>query len=112
MSNYNDVIVTPFARPIIKNPSYQNVNIVKYSKKLPLYTRLFLTTDNCNVSGVKNIKWAIKNSSAIKFKDIYLNSNIISYLFSVKGSYDISIDVTDKNGNKTNVTKTELIKIT
>ena len=112
LSNYNDVIVTPFARPIIKNPSYQNVNIVKYSKKLPLYTRLFLTTDNCNVSGVKNIKWAIKNSSAIKFKDIYLNSNIISYLFSVKGSYDISIDVTDKNGNKTNVTKTELIKIT
>ena len=112
LNEYTNVIVTPFARPIVKNPSYQNISIVKYAKELPLYSRLFFTTDNCCISGITSTKWSFKNTSAINFKDIYLNSYIVSYLFSVKGSYDISLDVTDKNGITNIVTKTELIKLT
>ena len=111
LNDWSNVVVTPFARPIVKNPSYQNINIVKYSKELPSYSRLFLTYDNCLTSGIHTTKWTLSNSSVLNFKDIYLNSDLVSYLFTVKGSYDITLDITDKNGNTNNVTKTEFIKI-
>lgn len=112
LSDYSNVIVTPFARPIIKNPSYQNVKLIRYTKELPPYSRVFFTHDNCSVAGIANTRWTLRNSSSLNSKDIYLNSDIISYLFRLKGSYDVTLNLTDKNGNTTETNKIELIKIT
>lgn len=112
LNDWSNVVVTTYARPIVKNPSYQNVKVIKYNRELPLLSRTFFTTDNCFIPGMYSFEWKMSNTSVLNFRDIYLKTNIVSYMFYVKGSYDIELKIVDKNGNENIVNKQEFIKIT
>jgi hypothetical protein len=100
-----------YGRSLIKNPSWNDIRILKYSDELPLLTTVNFTFDNCKISGKTNFEWLLEKEDDLDFENIYYNNPYFSYMFTRKGSYSISLKITDSNGNTNFIKKKELIKI-
>jgi hypothetical protein len=107
----NGVIGTTYGRSIIKNPTWDQIRVLKYSQALPLLTTVNFTYDPSKVHGKKNAIWKLTKEGDLDFTDIYYNNRYFSYMFTERGSYTLSLTLEDTNGNKQTVTKNELIKI-
>jgi hypothetical protein len=102
---------TAYGRSLIKNITWDQLRILKYSQELPLLSLVNFTYDNSKMWGKKNPKWVLSKENDPNFPDIYYNNRYFSYLFTKRGSYTLSVELEDTNGNKQKVTKTEIIKI-
>jgi hypothetical protein len=102
---------TTYGRSLIKNPSWDDLRILKYTEAIPLLTVLNFTYDNSKVRGKKNPKWTLSKEGDPNFENIYYNNKYFSYMFTKRGNYSVSLDLEDSNGNIRNVTKKEIIKI-
>lgn len=105
------IIGTTYGRSLIKNTTWDQVRILKYSHDLPLCTVVNFTYDNSKVHGKKNPVWILQKEGDPDFADIYYNNKYFSYMFTEKGSYSLTLNIEDTNGNKQTVTKKEIIKI-
>lgn len=108
---YQDVIGTIYGRSLIKNPSLDSLRILKYQEELPLGIVVNFNYDNSKICGKKKPKWILKKEDDLNFDDIYYNNQYFSYMFTERGSYTISLELEDTNGNKKTITKREIIKI-
>lgn len=105
------IIGTPYGRSLIRNITWDQVRVLKYAQNLPLCTVVNFTYDNSKVPSKKNPKWKLTKEGDLDFTDIYYNNKYFSYMFTERGSYSLSLEVEDTNGNKQTVTKKEIIKI-
>ena len=108
---FDKIVGTTYGRSIIKNPTWDQVRILKYAQELPLCTVVNFTYDNSKVNGKKNPVWKLTKEGDSNFPDIYYNNKYFSYMFNKKGSYTLSLQLEDTNGNKKEITKKEIIKI-
>ena len=109
---YTDGIIgTTYGRSLIKNPSWDGIRTLKYTQELPLCTVVNFTYDNSKINGKKNPIWKLTKEGDVDFNDIYYNNKYFSYMFNEKGSYTISLQIEDTNGNTKEVIKQEIIKI-
>ena len=60
--------------------------------------------------GIKNPKWGIVNRSNPEINDIYYDSMWLTYIFQDPGTYEITLEVEDTNGNH-NVVKRNMINV-
>jgi hypothetical protein len=107
----NGIIGTTYGRSLIKNPNWNEIRILKYAHELPLCTVVNFTYDNSKINGKKNPIWKLSKEGDQDFTDIYYNNKFFSYMFTQRGSYTLSLQLEDTNGNKKEVTKQEIIKI-
>jgi hypothetical protein len=56
--------------------------------------------DKCKIPGKTNPRWIIKNTTNSRVADIYFESKYLTYLFKEEGNYEITLELTDTNGNK------------
>jgi len=56
--------------------------------------------DKCKIPGKDNARWIIKNTTNSNMADIYFESKYLTYLFKQPGKYEITLELTDTNGNK------------
>jgi hypothetical protein len=105
------VIGTIYGRSLIKNPTWDDLRIYKYTDTLPLLTTVNFTYDNSKIKGKTQSMWKLTKEDDLNFSDIYYNNQYFSYMFNQKGSYTLSLTLEDTNGNKKTVTKPEIIKI-
>ena len=56
--------------------------------------------DKCKINGKSKPRWIIKNTTARNTSDIYFESKYLTYLFQDPGKYEITLELTDSNGNK------------
>jgi hypothetical protein len=106
-----NVHATTYGRSLIKNTTWDNLRVLKYSEVLPLLTVVNFTYDNSKMSGKRNPKWILSKEDDLDFENIYYNNKYFSYMFTEKGSYSVSLELEDTNGNTKTVSKKEIIKI-
>jgi hypothetical protein len=107
----NGIVGTEYGRSLIKNPTWDQIRILKYSQELPLCTVVNFTYDPSKLKGKKNPIWKLSKLDDSDFGDIYYKNRYFSYMFTERGSYTVSLVLEDTNGNKQTVTKNEIIKI-
>jgi hypothetical protein len=105
------IIGTTYGRSLIKNPTWDQIRVLKYSQELPLCTVVNFTYDNSKVHGKKDPEWILTKEGDPDFDDIYYNNKYFSYMFTEKGSYSLTLNIKDTNGNTQTITKKEIIKI-
>jgi uncharacterized delta-60 repeat protein len=108
---YEGIIGTSYGRSLIKNPNWNGIRVLKYTRELPLLTNVNFTYDLAKMKGKTNPTWILHKENDSDFQDIYFNNPYFSYLFTKRGSYTFSLTLEDTNGNEKTITKTELIKI-
>jgi hypothetical protein len=102
---------TWMGRSLIKNPSWNDIRILKYQQELPILTSVNFTYDSSKMVGKTNFTWLLQKDDDTSFEDIYYNNPYFSYMFTLRGSYSLSLTIEDSNGNKKTIKKQELIKI-
>ena len=105
------LIGNSYGRSLIKNPTWNDIRILKYTEELPLLTTINFTFDNCKISGKTKFFWTLEKEDDLDFSNIYYNNPYFSYMFTRKGSYSLSLTIEDSNGNTNTIKKRELIKI-
>lgn len=100
-----------FGRSIINNPTWNAMRYLKYTQELPRLSLVNFTYDASRMYGKKNPVWKLTKESDPNFPDIYDRNQYFSFLFTERGSYTLTLELEDTNGNKQTVTKRELIKI-
>lgn len=109
---YDRIIGTTYGRSLIKNPTWNEIRILKYSQDLPLCTVVNFTCDPSKVCGKTNFEWELSKEGDPEFDDIYYNNQYFSYMFTERGSYTLTLTIEDTNGNQKTISKQEIIKIT
>ena len=107
----NGVNGTWYGRSLIKNPSWNDIRILKYQQELPLLSSVNFTYDPSKMVGKTKFTWLLHKDDDTLFEDIYYNNPYFSYMFTLKGSYTLSLTIEDSNGNKKTIKKQEIIKI-
>jgi hypothetical protein len=102
---------TWLGRSLIKNPSWNEIRILKYQQELPILTSINFTYDSSKMVGKTNFIWLLQKDDDNSFEDIYYNNPYFSYMFTLRGSYSLSLTIEDSNGNKKTIKKQEIIKI-
>jgi hypothetical protein len=105
------IVGTSYGRSLIKNPDWNGIRVLKYAQELPLLTVVNFTYDSAKMWGKKNPVWKMVKEGDPNFPDIYFRNRYFSYMFTQKGSYSVSLELEDTNGNRKTVTKNEIIKI-
>ena len=100
-----------YGRSLIRNPTWDELRILKYSQELPLCTVVNFTYDNSKINGKGSPIWILHKEGDPQFEDIYYYNQYFSYMFNETGSFTITLQLFDTNGNTQTITKTELIKI-
>ena len=103
--------ITSYGRSLIKNPSWDNLRILKYAQDLPILTTVNFTYDNSKMVGKTKAYWILEKEDDPTFSNIYYNNQYFSYMFNQRGSYTLSLTLEDTNGNKKTIKKPEIIKI-
>ena len=82
------------------NPTWNTAKFINSGKTLPKMTWAMFVYDKCKIPGKGKPKWIIKNTTNSKMADIYFESKYLTYLFKESGKYEITLELTDTNGNK------------
>jgi hypothetical protein len=90
------------------NPTFDTVRIINGSAEVERSTHVTFALDKSQMAGIKGPVWKIyKDSSQIE-RDIYYDNMWLTYIFKEAGSYRISAEVEDTNGN-TNIVERNMI---
>lgn len=90
------------------NPTFDTVRIINGSAEVERSTHVTFALDKSQMAGIKRPVWKIyKDSSQIE-RDIYYDNMWLTYIFKEAGSYRISAEVKDTNGN-TNIVERNMI---
>tara|TARA_R110001592_G_scaffold120545_3_gene325005 strand:- start:82259 stop:85441 length:3183 start_codon:yes stop_codon:yes gene_type:complete len=95
-----DSVITRSADHFSSNPTWNTSKFINDGKVLPMMTWLMFVYDKCKIPGKDSPRWKIRNTTDPTFPDIYFESKYLTYLFKKKGKYEISLELTDSNGNK------------
>lgn len=91
------------------NPTFDTVRIINGSAQVERSTHVTFALDKSQMAGIKNPVWKIyKDSSQIE-RDIYYDNMWLTYIFKEPGSYRISAEVEDTNGNMNIVERNMII---
>lgn len=82
------------------NPTWNTAKFINSGKTLPKMTWIMFVYDKCKIPGKANPRWTIKNTTNPNIADIYFESKYLTYLFKESGKYEITLELTDTNGNK------------
>lgn len=82
------------------NPTWNTAKFINNGKTLPKMTWLMFVYDKCKIPGKATPRWIIKNTTNPNIADIYFESKYLTYLFKNPGKYEITLELTDTNGNK------------
>jgi len=82
------------------NPTWNTAKFINSGKTLPKMTWLMFVYDKCKIPGKGSPRWTIKNTTNSRVADIYFESKYLTYLFKEEGNYEITLELTDTNGNK------------
>ncbi len=82
------------------NATWNTAKFINNGKTLPKMTWLMFVYDKCKIPGKAEPRWIIKNTTNSNMADIYFESKYLTYLFKVPGKYEITLELTDTNGNK------------
>ena len=82
------------------NPTWSTGKFINDGMTLPKLTWIMFVYDKCKISGKGKPRWIIKNTTARNRSDIYFESKYLTYLFQDPGKYEITLELTDSNGNK------------
>ena len=82
------------------NPTWNTAKFINNGKTLPKMSWLMFVYDKCKIPGKANPRWIIKNTTNLNMADIYFESKYLTYLFKESGKYEITLELTDTNGNK------------
>jgi len=82
------------------NPTWNTAKFINDGKVLPKMSWLMFVYDKCKIPGKANPRWIIKNTTNSNMADIYFESKYLTYLFKESGKYEITLELTDTNGNK------------
>ncbi len=85
---------------ISSNPTWNTAKFINDGKVLPKMTWLMFVYDKCKIPGKGQPRWIIKNTTNSSVADIYFESKYLTYLFKIPGKYEITLELTDTNGNK------------
>ena len=91
--------------------TWNDIRILKYQQELPILTSVNFTYDSSKMVGKTNFTWLLQKDDDTSFEDIYYNNPYFSYMFTLRGSYTLSLTIEDSNGNKKTIKKQEIIKI-
>jgi hypothetical protein len=105
------LIGTTYGRNLSTNPTWDTLRPIKYSTILNNLCKINFTYDNSSFHGGKKPVWKIHKENDENWIDIYYRNSYLSYLFTEVGSYSISLQLEDTNGNINDITKREFIKI-
>lgn len=85
---------------VSSNPTWNSVKFINNGMKLPKLTWAMFVYDKCKIKGKDKPIWTIKNVSDNEVSDIYFGSKYLTFLFKNPGNYEITLELTDSNGNK------------
>lgn len=100
-----------YFKNVFTNISYDNIRILKYSDELPIMTNLHLCYDNSKIPGKNKPEWRISKVDDTIPVDIYYTNKYLSYTFTERGTYTISLQLEDSNKNIKTKIKEYFIKI-
>jgi len=118
--DFESVTVTPNGGSVISvdgelhvvhyNPGFDDTKIFREYTEVERSTHVTIAADATNMPGIKNPKWGIVNRSNPEINDIYYDSMWLTYIFQDPGTYEITLEVEDTNGNH-NVVKRNMINV-
>lgn len=82
------------------NPTWNTVKFINDGKVLPRMTWAMFVYDKCQIAGKDRPRWRIRNIADPRGNDIYFESKYLTYLFKDLGQYEITLELTDSNGNR------------
>ena len=85
---------------VASNPTWNTAKFINNGKTLPKMTWVMFVYDKCKIPGKSKPRWIIKNTTNSSMADIYFESKYLTYLFKNSGKYEITLELTDTNGNK------------
>ena len=88
------------SQSITSNPTWGTAKFINDGKVLPPMTWAMFVYDKCRIVGKEAPRWIISNTTNSSVADIYFESKYLTYLFKNPGKYMITLELTDKNGNK------------
>ena len=74
-------------------------------------TTLFFTPSNCKPSGRVEYLWTLLRYDGDENECVVKNKDNLVWTFTKPGYYDVVLDIVDMNGNKANVTKRGVVKV-
>jgi len=86
------------------NPKYNTTNIIESHDTVNKFNHMTFSFDNTKAPGIIEHDWTIKNNSE-NVDDIYYSNKWLTYVFTKKGNYTLSLKTKDVNGNINNTTK-------
>jgi len=100
-----------YGRSIINNIDWNTIRVLQYSDEVKLLSTINFCYDNCNIKGKKLPVWVLHKENDSIFTDVRYENPLFSYMFTIKGLYTISLELTDSNGNIKSITKNGFIKV-
>lgn len=85
------------------NPTFDSVRIINGCGDIERSTHVTLSVDKTQMPGIKNPIWKIYKDTNADFSDIYYDNMWLPYIFQEPGSYRISLELEDSNGNKNSI---------
>ena len=85
------------------NPTFDSVRIVNGCADIERSTHVTISVDKTQMPGIKNPVWKIYKDTNTDYSDIYYDNMWLPYLFQKQGSYRISLELEDSNGNKNSI---------
>jgi len=86
------------------NPKYNTTKIIESHDTVNKFNHMTFSFDNTKAPGIIEHEWTIKNNSE-NVDDIYYSNKWLTYVFTKKGNYTLSLKTKDVNGNINNTTK-------
>jgi hypothetical protein len=90
------------------NPTADTVRIINGCAEVERSTHITFSLDKTEMAGIKRPVWKIYKDSSQEEHDIYYDNMWLTYIFKEAGSYRISAEVEDTNGN-TNIVERNMI---
>jgi hypothetical protein len=91
------------------NPTFNDIRFINDWQELPKLIYITFTYDKCTIPGKDKPIWHLINLDSTNTDDIYFEGRWFTYLFKREGHYQLSLELEDSNGNKTNLQKNQLV---
>lgn len=89
---------------VSRNPTWNDTIFFESHATVSKLTHVTFSLDKTMMPGKTKPKWTLKNLTK-NSPDIYYDNMWFTYLFKEAGSYSLSLELEDSNGNKNSITK-------
>jgi len=87
-----------------------NIKWFEFNSEVSRFTRVYFCMDKTKIKGISNKKWTLTKQGTNFIKEV-TNKDNFHYFFVDKGIYDLSLEITDNQGNFKKTIKSEIIKV-